>query len=708
LRAESRRGGTLSTEDQTALVRASYEMKLYHDIWNAAADNAVDEGSHRLSSGDNPRYGYALLPALLANFVTLRGQGRAIQAHAKDGPPSAEKLAAAAENPQALLGNLGNTVLMVSSLMHGQMSDPATRDALIADLPKLNIHVELLKNVKKPEMTGEECFWDLYEKCQKIANLTPDPALMSQSAEWRAKRDSMQAERNEIHEEIFAEYAAPLVQQQMQKQQDLQKMIDELNKDRKDKGQEQGQDEGQSQGDGTPINVPGPSGGQGNIPVFIPDQPGSHAPVKPGEGVGEEKTVGAHEKDGANGRNAGDPEAPLTPGANPGPKMGGLASGGSSSGGKKGGKATDAIASINLGDGRSLQQLREDPLFGQAIEQVKERLRDMMANFAVPVSNVARDATEFLPGDDPSGRLDLDAVVARAHGKQTGLPRYFRDDVTSHIPPVGDVIFALDTSGSMGWGPGSHAEHLIKSTAIMMLAIQEFNEERAASDLSQMGAYVMLWGNGKPTFLGKPYDGAQQEEIVLKLDEVLDRVLKNKSIEGLHGGTELEGTFKEVLQEYATHRPQSGAFAEGDRRGPVLLVVGSDGEVFDMDNVPLSGILKAMPSLTVDSMLTQGEESPMHQALLSAERAEEHQKPVNVNIDNKAQILPGIVNWLEGRMETFQNAVPWGTQHDAFSENDVAEQAAVALDEFKGQGFATKYGGSSNTPSRGGTRSGRR
>ena len=678
LQAKVNNGGMLSEDEQKTLVRANYERSLYHNIWNAAADNAVDHASHVVSAGDQPRYGYQLLPALLVNFITLRGQGSNIRHFQEKGPMTDQVLAEMGNDAGAQLRNLQGALYQISSFIHGQLDNPADKQAFLKRLPEVGIYTQLLQNAEHPRWSGEQCFWDLYDKCERIAHAIPDPRLMSDPAAWKAARDEAQQTRNQIHEEIFTYYALPLVEQQMDKQKSMQEMVDAL-----------AENGSQMPGEGIPINIPGTGGGMGTIPVFVPTSPGSTAPEKPGEGIGAGKSVGAHEKDGGNGENEHDPEALNGQGEKPSPKIGQLPSGTPKPSQAKGaGRATDAIATINLGDGRTLEQLKEDPLFEQAIEQAKDRLYRIMEHFAVPVKSISNDATEFLPSDDPAGRLSHDAVISYALSKTKELPRFFRDDVTSHIPPVGDLVFALDTSGSMGWGKGSNAEYVIKSTAILMLAIQRFNEERASEQLSHMGAYVLLWGNGKPTFLGKPYDAQQQDEILLKMDEVLARVFAGKSIDSLHGGTELKGTFKDILHEYAQHRPDSGAFTPAQARGPVLMLIGSDGAVYDMDSVPLSGILQAMPSLTVDSMLTDGADSNLHQALLSANRAEAYQAPVNVHMDTPQQILPSMLEWIENRAETFQTAVPWGAHYDTFTEGDVAEQAGEALRAFRDKSFA--------------------
>jgi hypothetical protein len=120
--------------------------------------------------------------------------------------------------------------------------------------------------------------------------------------------------------------------------------------------------------------------------------------------------------------------------------------------------------------------------------------------------------------------------------------------------------------------------------------------------------------------------------------------------------------------------------------------------VYDMNSVPLSGILQAMPSLTVDSMLTDGADSNLHQALLSANRAEAYQAPVNVHMDTPQQILPSMLDWIENRAETFRTAVPWGAHYNTFTEGDVAEQAGNALDAFRDKSFASRLAASREKP----------
>lgn len=675
---EKARNGSLSKEEQETLVRTRFLASLYHDIWNAAADNAVDESSHRLSSGDDPRYRYGLLPALLVNFVTYRGQGAYIKKYEKEGALPTDTLEEMAGNPQAVLENLSGTLVQVSSLIHGQMSNVEDRTALLADLPKIGIYTQLLKNESHPEMTGEECFWDLYEKCKRISELTPDPRLMSTPDVWRKARDEMQEERNRIHEEIFAQYAKPIIDRITAQQPSVQDMMDALNQS-DGKGRQKKQESGN--GEGIPIDIPG---GKGTIPVLKPGQPGSHAPDNPGQGANKGKTIDKHEDAAINEANAQDPEAPPAAGNAPPPKIGGLKPAASSSSPSLiAGKASSAVAEINLGDGRTLVELQEDPLFAQAVDEIKDRLYDMMEQFAVPISSIATDATDRLPSTDPIERLSIEAVVKYELSGRTDMPVLFRGDVKTNIPPVGDAIFAIDISGSMSWGPGSRAEYIIKSTALMALGIQAFNEDRARQALPPMGVYVMLWGNTEPTFLGKPYDPDQQEEIILKLDEVLDKVINNKSIEGLHGGTELEGVFRHTLEEYAIHRPDSGEFPETMARGPVLMMIGSDGGVFDMDNVPLSEILTAMPSLTVDTALTDGENSPLHSALTQVKTEIGYQAPVCVDINDETHILPAMLDWMEGRMKAFREAIPWGAHYDVFTEADVTEQAKEALETLK-------------------------
>jgi len=637
-----RQEGTLTEEERKAFFAACVERKLYHSTWNSAADNAVDEATCRLSSGEQPVYHANLLPGLLTNFVTLRGQGKHLQAYEHKGPLPPEELAEQAGNPEARLTHLNNALFQVTSLMHGQMKDPSDRAALLEDLPKLGIYPELFRNFDKPELTGEECFWDLYNKCKTLAELTPAPDVMAMPARWREQRDAMQEQRNKIHEAIFAEYATSLIKRVVEQKKPLQELIEIL----------------------------------GDLP--FPGQPGSNAPAIPGGAIGIPKPVAEHEKDAGNEKNSRDPEAakhnnnvPTIKGLKPVstmPKQSTMA-----------GKAIDAIAELNLGDGKSLKELQNDPLWVMAIDQIATRMEEMMADFAVPIHHVAHHASQLLPKDNPAARLDQEYLKRYALGKVQGIPHFFRDDETTYIPPIGDVLFGLDISGSMGWGKNTHAEYVIKATVLMMLGIQQFNEDRQARNLPEMGAYVMLWGNIKPTFLGKPYGSAGKEEVIAKLDEVLRKVLASETVPGAHGGTELTGTFQEVFEEYAHHRPNSGSFNDVAERGPILMLLGSDGHVFDMDKVPMSRILQAVPALTVDTMLTKGEDSVLHKALLAAEPAEEYQRAVCIAMNDKQAILPGMLDWMEKRMETFRDGLPWGTTYEVFTEGGIAEQAEEAL-----------------------------
>jgi hypothetical protein len=397
------KSGQLTPDEQKAFVRARYELGLYHDVWNSAADNAVDEASHRLSSGDDPRYRYGLLPALLTNFVTLLGQGSSILEYKENGPLSPEKLSEVSANPEWELNQLSNTLFQLVSLMHGQLSNPQNREELLKDLPKIGIYPEFFKNYAHTEMTGEECFWDLYEKCKKIAQLTPDPKLMAMPKEWRKKRDEMQRQRNAIHEEIFEQYARPLIEEMVEQQKSLQEMIDELMKKQ--------QEAGGGKGEGTPIDVPGEGGGRGNIPVYVPGPPGTNAPAEPGEGVGgEAKNVGEHEKDAFNDKNSANPEGPAKPDAAGQPKIGGLSSSGVPNMSQSAGKGASAIASINLGDGRTLAELQKDPLFRRATIEIKNILNEMMKQYSVPVHSTAKRASLRLPKGDPARTLDREAV----------------------------------------------------------------------------------------------------------------------------------------------------------------------------------------------------------------------------------------------------------------------------------------------------------
>ncbi|MFN8992906.1 MAG: hypothetical protein ACK5X3_04470, partial [Pseudomonadota bacterium] len=334
LQAKVNNGGMLSNDEQKTLVRARYEHELYHNIWNAAADNAVDHASHVVSAGDQPRYGYQLLPALLVNFITLRGQGSNIRHFQEKGPIAKEVLAEMGNDAGAQIRNLQGALYQISSFIHGQLDNPADKQAFLKRLPEVGIYTQLLKNAEHPRWSGEQCFWDLYDKCERIAHAIPDPRLMSDPAAWRAARDKAQQTRNQIHEEIFTHYALPLVEQHMDKQKALQEMMDALAKNGS-----------QMPGEGIPIKIPGIGGGMGSIPVFVPTSPGSTAPEKPGEGIGKGQSVGAHEKDGANGKNEHDPEAPNGQGKNSDPKIGQLPSGNPKPSQARGaGKATDAIA----------------------------------------------------------------------------------------------------------------------------------------------------------------------------------------------------------------------------------------------------------------------------------------------------------------------------------------------------------------------------
>ncbi|MEI7669849.1 MAG: hypothetical protein WCJ33_07185, partial [Pseudomonadota bacterium] len=423
---KKRKDGSITEDEILELQINIARQNITHEFWNTVADNAVDNSSILLSTGEQPKYPYNMLSAFLVTSV-YRGQYKTITNYEQNDKLTAEQLAKKQSSPEELFDNLSSTVLFATSLRHGQFANPEDRVKLLQDLPKTGVYPTLLKNFQKPEMSGEECFWDLYDKCKEIANLTPPPSLMLNRIEWTKRRDAMQERRNEIHEEIFAQYSNPLIEQMIE--------------DAKTRAKRQGEWE-------------------------LSPNPCSRAPKQQGKAIGEPKSVGDHESDALNGKNENPNKenGQGQEGQDKKPTMGGLNNMPSSSGNKTpGGAGGQEEIKLDLGDGRSLEELSRDTNFEPYIEQIKEKLKEMFAK-QIPIKKMSSDKYRHLPTKSVRESLDRNRFKGYLKNPSYESSKMFYAPVKDYISTVGDIVFAIDLSGSMGWGKGSQAEAVIKSS----------------------------------------------------------------------------------------------------------------------------------------------------------------------------------------------------------------------------------------------------
>lgn len=649
--------GKLSEDELEEFKALVIKRDLSHRVWNSAADNAVDNGSVVLARGfyEDLQGGFPKVdPSLLINSFTTRGMGNH---YVKLQSPHTEE----PENPlAALLGGgkpnpvtaLSNSLFVISQIHHGLV--PNTPEGLAS----IGIEPSQFPHKDHPEWTPKQNWQFLWDKCQALMQHVPGLQTMDMldKTAWRAARDAAEAERNKIHTEIFEAYVEPHLEQiveQQKKQEELMKKLMEALGD-------------------------------------LPQTPGSGAPGKgipiPG-GLGEAEPITVEQggKNKTDGTNA-EPDPKGDKGTKP--KLGGGNFAQPSAPNAAAGSGTDALINLPLGDGRTLKELQEDSAIKRAITQLAREIVKLYRDAPIYQMGHGTNSHTLTPqGGSIPELFDRDKhrrILEQGGPQALDDFRGFRgQQPVAKIPAVGDFILALDTSGSMGWGKNTHAEHAVKSAAIMALAIQKANDILQRENQGpEVGTYVMLWGNSTPSFLTKPYDKKSIHRMIDQMDVLLQRVWSGSSLEGAHGGTEMVGVAKAVSHEYATHRPkEKKPYHKSELRGPANLIVFSDGGVFDIANVPVTQLLKENPYMTWDTALTGGQGSPLHAAMETATAgARKHQTPLCTEISTDGDMLRHLAEMLKDRVKLL---------HTAFSTKNIFPVTNADCEKAFGKNLVT-------------------
>lgn len=639
------------------LMVAEYELNLRHGLWNAIEDNMCNQGVCELPYLQQNPYPYALDHSINLTSAIIAGTGNYITGQK-------EIEAESSEDPKEKLDTISHAMNMAFFLRNG----------LAIDTPEhwqeIGVDTRDIKHKDHPQWAPDRAYRHMQRRLDEIAIDHPQPddrKLLNYPDQAKAAC----TQRNEKIEALFRDYLDDLIQQAIDefKKQDLQKQMDMLQKAAE---QAANGDKG-----GAPMPAGGGGGGGQGIPIEVEGEGAGTIPAEPGNNHGQ----GQGNQDGVgNGRSMKDLEDKKYSGEGDEPGQGQskrdagkkAGAGNKPTGQKSAGAAGNALGKLDLGDGRSLEELRSADDYQAAVDQIANKLADIARNFPSieiglqpePTGLTAKHLVDRARRDDRALR-NLGVAVAN----DTWTPAHMRltkDDDRMHIETPGDLYLMIDTSGSMGHGKGSSLEIALKSACLLRDAGKKVGE--ILNDPKKaFNVYITCWGNRVPTVLALP---DTPDEII---DHRLDAAIAG-TIEGLHQGTELAPSIAAMLYHFSQGHAGIADTNPNNLRGPAHAVILSDGGLFG-EKINYAGVLNALPPLTLDTILTHGEDSVLHKGLLEATQqvGQHHQIPKCFPLDDIKKTPSTLLEWAEERLNVFKSAnaterKSWATTHQAFKD----------------------------------------
>lgn len=681
----------------------NYLFGLKQPVWNCAEDNMCDQGVSNLSIPErkNPVYAFDMSHGINTTTVIARGIGPGMIGI---NPPETEQ---DKESPAYQLSKIQNAILFAFYIRNKLVADSAE------GLEKLKIDIAVIKDVDHPNATSEQAYRSMRNLCDAIAEAQPVPNDRKRlnPAAYKAFCAKKCDERNQIIDELFRRFVDPTIEKMKQEfeEKNLEEQIEELKEQMKQRGQKgQGQGQGQGEGEGSGEGIPyesedgeGEGEGEGKQGE-IPSDPSLGD--KPGQGQGK----GTTEKDGSGGKSWGDAERdaekerPNSDGkgkpSGEGKERGPMKQRSQTPGGGGVGQGGDPLKELQLGDGRSWAQLREDPKYQEAVDHVAERLESISKKFPSIVIRREQNST-LLPTQagamgDLAGRIDKDALFDLEIARHTGDMsmsdlQTFRDDIEEKIASPGDLFLAIDASGSMGSGVGSRLEAAMKSAAIL----------HDAATRAGYGVYITVWGNDFPYMITSP--GLPDEVTVGQFDTVLGAALTGTHVSGLHLGTNLDGAIANVFGQVAQHREEHTLYQDENEpsdlpkrkrpRGPVHVLFLTDGEVGNQAEF-IDKALEGKQGITFDAALTEGDDRSMREIM---QRVPNHgsKKSIVVDIKDSKNIPQQMVRWAEERYERVldqvaSNGGEWTLDQEKLEAE--AENSGILYSEYHKQGLGNR------------------
>lgn len=622
---------------------ANYAYTLAHNFYNSAEDNMCNQGVSDLSDPDthyppypgDMSYGLSVIHTLLGTGETW-----------VNGPSKREKVTA--ESTFKEIAHAVNEAFFMRN---------ANIESTEENCGKVNIHLESIVDHQTGK-TGLDAFHEMEPLCEDIANTQPFPGDRKftgyeQTAQERAK------ERNAKVDALFERFGKIEFEKALEEfqQQDLEQQMQCLKEqiEKMKTAKRQGADTGQMPGDkgnqpGEGKGKPGEGSGQGGPGEGEGNQPGQ-GKGKPGKGSGQ---GGPGEGEGQGGPGTGKgkgkpqeggidatlngipiklPEAPSGctqgPGNQPGKGMGGIgkpakwgeqvakaaeAKNSASSrqeagsakklGVEKGlGLGTEGLALLELGDGRTFAELRNDPIYEMARAKMVNEFLEIARKFrhdGIAYGGNYQLISDRTPPEDLNFNRVVRAGIALGAGS-VDEDNYNMFDSVHPSPEAtpGEIWLNVDFSGSMGIGIGSDLEVAFKSSAMVWDAAQE--AAKIDPTVGKFRVHLMAWGNDVPSRIASP--DMEEGEALARIDDVLYKVFNNQHIENLHGGTDGDGALNAIMTDLAhlTSDPQQNFPPEA----PVGWLGGlflSDGDVglgHSLNNT--QDLLRIMPNLTLDA-----------------------------------------------------------------------------------------------------------
>jgi|GEM_PF-4065745 len=644
-----------------ALLAAEYELNLRHGLWNAIEDNMCNQGLSELRHHKLEPYHYYLDHSINVISALIAGTGLYVTGQKAIEPK-------VPEDPSAKLESISHAMNMAFFLRNGLAEDSP------AHWQDLGVDIRAIKHKDHPDWSPERAYQHMKHRLDEIAISHPWPDNRGLGdRQYRELCQTTCAVRNDAIEALFRDYLDDYIEQAITqfKEEDLEQQLDQLQKAAQAaaNGQRGGAPApGGGAGSGIPIQV---NGADGPVNGSIPDEPGT----QPGAGIPDKDGVGnGRSMKDLQGRHFNDDGTGGPGGRTKSPQAGQAPVAGNSSPGTGGaGAAGSALAALQLGDGRSLKELRASGEYKAAVHEVADCLAKIARQFPNWNAGLERDPTSMQPehiherySPQAAKRLVTRLGVGDATMADARIVRRVKE---VKVETPGDLYLMVDSSGSMGVGKGSRLEYALKTAALMRDAGKKAGELLHKGEKGGFGVYITLWGNQVPTVLATP----ESNEAVV--DGLLDRAISGEFMKGLHGGTELAPSIAGMLYHFS--QGKSGDVNQRGLRGPAHALVVSDGGLYG-ESINYAGMLNGLAPLTFDTILTEGKDSVLHRELVEAQTKlkHPHQKPVCQEIAAGKDITLKVADWAQKTLGKFQRGdfsqgKPWSlTQANFKQESD--------------------------------------
>lgn len=640
-------GAIASSPDYQALAEQylikKMESTLLHDFWNSTEDNMCDQDNQNQVALRNPPYLWRLDYGINAVRTLIGGVGNYVTGKNKL-PDDVSK-----QTAQDMLAS-ANSAINRAFYIRNHITD---------DTPEgwhnIGVDIRSIAHKDHPASSAaehEKAYRDMRELCDAIAYAQPDSSLRSIPSRFKTACNESCTERNALIEELFNHYIEPLFAAAMEafKEKDLKAQMEDLRQaieEAKDGVPQPGM--GKPGGKGLPIDIEG----EGHtIPAPDADNQGAGKNINEGEDAGaidkpedmDALNVKAHEEIS----NPDTPDRKPAPAKNSAPAPAPTPMNGAN--GRSNG--TSALVQLNISDGRSLEELRQDPLYQRAVQEVAKQFNDISKQFPQVAIRMDRHnhTDDFPDAGEFSERFDVEKAMDGYLGEKAGISvnerQHFRRDVTTKIESPGDIFLMIDTSGSMGVGAGSRLEAAVKSAAILFDAAR--NE--------QFGVYVSLWGNQEPFMLITPE--TDEKEMMGALDRAWRMGHQGEAIEGLSGGTELDPPIANMFAHLSLPRSDPAGRDNGKMRSPIHALILSDGDVGSNAGQYMNRALAQCRAVTLDAALTkenQGSDLKRTLNKVATTHLPPHQKPIYVDISNASESAVKMVEWAQTRQQRMLN-----------------------------------------------------